>query len=70
MGHQQRNRRLVHAIVGHAAEYPLTRAKTTVCARDDKVGLSPFSVFHQSGCNVTWPALDAMKYGVDPYAAK
>jgi hypothetical protein len=38
----------------------------TVCARDDKVGLSPFSGFHQSGCNVTRPALDAMKYGVDP----
>jgi hypothetical protein len=48
MSHQQRNGRLVHEVVGHAAEQPLTRAKMTVYARDDKVGLSPFSSINRA----------------------
>ena len=39
MSHQQRDRRLVHEIVGHPAEQPLTQAKMPVSARDDEVSL-------------------------------
>src|SRR6195256_6628743 len=66
VGHQQRNRRLVHEVVGHAAEQPLTQGQMTVSAHDDKVSLSPFSLCHQRGCDFVMAALDAMKNSVDP----
>jgi len=69
MGHQQRNRRLVHEIVGHAAEQPLSQGQMTVSAHDDKVSLSPFSLCDQPGSDFAMAALDAMKDGVDTISA-
>jgi hypothetical protein len=66
MSHQERNRRFVHEIVGHAAEQPLAQAEMTVCAHDDKVGLLAFSLCDQPGSDLAVAALDAMKDGVDP----
>ena len=66
MSHQQRNRRLVHEIVGHAAKQPLTQGQMTVSAHDDKISPSPFSLGEQLGSDLVIAALDAMKDGVDP----
>src|SRR5258705_7350233 len=66
MGHQQGNRRLVHEVIGHAAEHPLTQRQMTVSAHDDKVSLSPFSLGDQPRSDVVMAALDAMKDGGDP----
>jgi len=65
MSNQERNRRLVDAIIGHA-EQPLTQGEMTISAHDDKVSLSPFSLCDQPGSDFAVAALDAMKDGVDP----
>ena len=66
MSQQERNRCLVHEIVGDAAEQSLAQAGMTVSAHDDKVGLSSFCFCDQLGSDLTVLALDAMKDGVDP----
>src|SRR5712672_2184736 len=66
MSHQERNRRLVHEIVGDAAEQPFAQAQMTLSAHDDKVGLAPFRLCDQSSWDFSVPALDAMMDGVDP----
>src|SRR4051812_5303511 len=65
MCHQKRNRRLVHEIVGDAAEQPLAQPRMAVSAHDDQVALSPFSLRNQPGSNLAVVALDVMQGGID-----
>jgi hypothetical protein len=66
MSHKERNRRVVHEIVGHAAEQPLVQAETTVSAHDDKVGLSPFGLCDQPDSDLAIAAFDSVKDCFDP----
>jgi hypothetical protein len=65
MSHQKRNGRIVHEFVGHPTEQPLTQGQMTVSTHNDEVGLAPFGLRHQLGCDFFAAALDAMQRSVD-----
>lgn len=65
MSHQKRNRRIVHEFVGHPTEQPLTQGQRTISTHNEEVGLAPFGLRHQLGCDFFAAALDAMQRGVD-----
>ena len=55
----------MHEFVGHPTEQPLTQGQMTISTHNDEVGLAPFGLRHQLGCDFFAAALDAMQRGVD-----
>jgi hypothetical protein len=68
MSHQKRNGRIVHEFVGHPTEQPLTQGQMTVSTHNDEVGLAPFGLRHQLGCDFNLsvaPKIDP-RHGANP----
>jgi hypothetical protein len=59
MSHQDRNRRLVEEVVGHAAKWLFAQAGVTIAAHDNEVSLSPLRFRDQRGGDVAVSALGA-----------
>src|SRR4030088_3798622 len=66
MGDQERNRRLMHEIIGHAAQQPFTQTRVPISSHDDEIGMLSLRLRDQLGSDVTVAALGPMQGGVDP----
>ena len=66
MGDQERNRRLMHEIIGHAAQQPFAQTRVTITSHDDEIGMLSLRLRDQLGSDVTIAALGPMQGGVDP----
>ena len=61
MGDQERDRRLMHEIIGHAPQQPFAQTRVTITSHDDQIGMLSLGLRDQLGSDVavagTW--LDA-----------